>query len=174
MQEDRNEFVVGCAMAARVMDGMLAHLMKDTRVALKYDELFETLCDDMRWLVDVDFDAVWSFLRAVCGQPGGKLRASCISGGHIAFHFFWRRVLEPAGELPWSLMRGDHLHNLEELAAGDKPDEPASQQFWHLMHRGHNRHQLVAALQLMADARWTSVAAEQQHGLAASNHRHHK
>ena len=48
---------------------------------------------------------------------------------------FWRRVLVPAGQLPWGLVAGNIQENLKELAAGEEPEEPAGKQFWKLMHR---------------------------------------
>ena len=70
-------------------------------------------------------------------------------------------------------MRGDRSQNLEDLKNGDSPTEPVSKQLWVLLHQGYNRHQLEAALELMADCSWTSMVVEQQHGSMASIHRHH-
>ena len=35
----------------------------------------------------------------------------------MSFHFVWRRILQPAAGLPWSLCRGGIGANLEELKA---------------------------------------------------------
>ena len=160
------------AFISRVTDGVLAHMLEDARVARNHDELMETLCDDLKWLVDVP-PATWEWIAALTSVAGSELRASCMRGAHISFHFFWRRVLQVAEELPWSLVRGDKFQNLADLAAGPKPDEPTSSQLWELLHMGFSETHLVHALDLMADISWSSLTVEQQHGTLASLHRHH-
>lgn len=104
-----------------------------------------------------------------CGFGGRKpqleeLWAKSISGGRVSYHFFWRRVLKPAGELLWSSVRRDELRNLEELAEGPLPQEPVSRQLWMLMSLGVSRPQLVASVKLLGEADWSTLAPEQQHG----------
>ena len=54
--------------------------------------------------------------------------------------------------------------NMENLAAGDCPDEPVSSQLWELWHGGSMQPQCVQVLKLLAEVGWTSLPCEQQHG----------
>ena len=139
---------------------------------MRHDELWALMCEDMMWLVDVPL-RTWALVSTVVGATAEELRASCIVGGHATFHFFRRRVLEPAGQLPWTLVRGDVAENLEKLAREPAPEEPVSRQIWQLMRQGFNRAQLVATMHLMSDISWPTVAVEQQHGATALLHRYH-
>ena len=86
----------------------------------------------------------------------------------------WRRIFEPAASLPWSLARGNVADNLDELMAGDAPEEPMSNQMWQLVHSGNvPRQELIATVQALGQAGWTSAPAEQQHGSLAVFHRWH-
>ena len=164
--------VAECAFVSRVTDGVLAEIIEDPRVALRHDELWEVLAGDMKWLLEVP-DMVWTSIANVANTTGTDIRAHCIRGGHASFHFFWRRVLEPAGRLPWTLVRGDLQGNLNDLAAGACPEDPVSAKLWKLCQDEYPPHQLVATLRLLADISWSTLAVEQQHGTMASLHRHH-
>ena len=118
-------------------------------------------------------DHVWGAVAEVAERSAEDLRAACIAGGHVSYHFFCRRVLEPAGELPWKLVRGDTAENLRELASGPMPEEPVSQQMWKLLQLGFSSRQLESVLELMADAPWSTLPAEQQHGSLAVLRRWH-
>ena len=98
-------FVVKSAMISRVAEAALQELMEDSRVAIKYESLWATLSEEMLWLVSVDVDT-WMDLANIANVPWEELRSECIAGGHISFHFFWRRCLEVAGGMPWALCRG--------------------------------------------------------------------
>ncbi len=156
----------------RVTDGVLAEVLEDSRVAKNHDELWQTLSEDMLALVEIP-DHVWSAVAEVAERSAEDLRAACIAGGHVSYHFFCRRVLEPAGELPWKLVRGDKAENLRELASGPMPEEPVSQQMWKLLQFGFSSLQLESVLDLMADAPWSTLPAEQQHGSLAVLRRWH-
>ena len=99
LKGDRREVVAQCAFVSRVTDGARAKLLEDPRVAKNFDELLMAVCEDMQSLVEVG-PAVWDMAAAVTDVTGEALRSSCIAGGHISLHFFWRKVLLPASELP--------------------------------------------------------------------------
>ena len=96
---DRRTLVAECAFVSRVTDGVLARLIEGPRVARCYDELVLTICEDLKWLIDLPL-GVWGKAAAGTDLSGDALRASCIKGGHISLHFFWRRVLSPACQQP--------------------------------------------------------------------------
>ena len=117
---------------------------------------------------------MWATIAGIAELEPDEFRAICILGGHLAFHFFWRRVLQPAGELPWSLCQGDLAHNLKDLGEGDvTPPDPVSSKLWQMLQSGFSEASLVRTLELMHDMPWSTLPAEQQHGSMAALHRHH-
>ena len=144
----------------------------DPRVALKYEELWRQLAVDMVWRVKLP-DEVWTELAKVPGCNADDLKTDCIASAHASFHFVWRRVLEPAGELPWSLTRGNLHENLAELQMGPQPDEQASRNLWGLCHLNYPRGQLVKGLRIFSQLSWTSLPCEQLHGSLAVFRRWH-
>ena len=83
------------------------------------------MADEMLWLVQLPL-CVWEVLGCVAEMGAVELRSRCIAGAQTSSHFIWRRVLEPAGDLPWPLFRGGAKANLEELMEGQHPTSHAS------------------------------------------------
>ena len=172
LKAEGKRFVVQAAMGSRVSEGFLSELMDDPRVALRLPELWQAAGEEMRWLIDVS-DDVWKVLGPVCGMRADRLRDRCVAAGHVSFHFLWRRVLHPATNLPWRLVRGDIGGNLEQLKDGPCPQEPVSSQLWHLLHMGYPIVPLINTVRLIGEASWSSLPAEQQHGSLAIFKRWH-
>ena len=168
----RTEFLCATALYSRISEGVQADLLDDSRVAMVYARLWQSASEEMKWLVDLP-EITWSTIGSVCGMGAGEFRDRCIGAGHVSFHFIWRRVLQPASELPWSLTRGDVGANLNILKESDCPEEPISAQLWHLLQIEHPRPQLEQAVLLLQHIGWSSVPAEQQHGSLAVLHRWH-
>ena len=168
----KKEFIVVCGVVSRVAEALQAHLMHDNRVAKQLESIWDVLAKQMKWVIDLPADT-YSLLGEICQLPGTDVADLCINAAHVSLHFVHRRVLAPASELPWSLVRGDVLANLDELAQGECPEEPISKNMWRLLHRGFNRAQLVAAVEMLGEAGWTSLPAEQQHASLANLHRWH-
>ena len=146
--------------------------MQDSRVALKVGDLWQAASDELQWLISLG-DFVWNTFEMICGVPAAELKSRSIRAGHIAYHFMWRRILQPAGELPWRLVCGDLQQNLLQLKEEECPDEPVSSQLWELMHAGYPMPMLVSVLEALGQAGWTAVPAEQQHGSLAQFKRWH-
>ena len=172
LTDTRKQFLAQAAMISRVSEGFQAVLMDDSRVAVIYDDLWAAATDEVKWLISVS-DSVWSAMGGICKWTGDFLKDKCIMGGHISYHFLWRRVLAPASELPWTLCRGDIVANLQELAAGNCPEEPIASQLWQLMQIDFPVGQLQATVKLLGEVGWTSLPAEQQHGSLAQVRRWH-
>ena len=173
LTKDRMGFLITAAMSSRVAESLQAELMQDNRVALRYDELWRAMTQELRWLIDVD-EQVWIKLSGLCDLRPGMLRHDCIAAAHRGYHFFYRRVLRPASMHPWSLCRGDDLlQNLRDLHSGPYPEEPVAQQLWELMDMHWNEGELVATLRLLGQCGWTSLVAEQQHASLAQLKKQH-
>ena len=169
----RMEFVAKAAFVSRVTDGVMAEILKDPRAALRYDEYWKALCEDMKYIVELP-ESVWETAASIIELEPDEFRSSCIQGGHVSFHFFWRRVLQPAGELPWSLCQGDLAQNLKALGERDvPPPDPVSSKLWQMVRSDFSEASLVRTLELMRDISWSTLPVEQQHGSMASLHRHH-
>ena len=171
-EPNRKRFVVEAAFTSRAIDGVMSSIMDDSRVARNYDELFEVLCEDVQWLATTA-PHIWEVVAGFAKCDGAELRSSIMARTHVAFHFFNRRVLEPAADLPWRLCRGDLSANLEAMCAGDEPSEPVSSQMWQLVETGFPKERLLPVLELLADAPWSTTIVEQQHGQVSVVHRHH-
>ena len=168
-------FAAQASISSRVAEGFQAELLEDSRVALHYSTLFATLADEMRWVVDLG-DSIWEALGRVCGSEGYLVQDSTIAAAHTTFHFIWRRVMQRAASYPWKLVRGDIEENLQALQALDEPPaEPVTSQLWTIMneHDTVPREQLVRVVELLGQAPWTSLPAEQQHGSLAMLRRWH-
>ena len=163
----------GTLLSSRVAEAFQLQLLEDSRVARNYEALWMSTLQEMKWVVSID-DKVWQMLAAAGPQLWQELKDDVIRASHISLHFIWRRVLAPALELPWRLVRGNIKENLENLAAGDEPTEPASSNLWNLMQLRCPIELLVRIVKLVGEAPWTSLPAEQQHGSLAALRRCHK
>eukprot|EP00975_Prorocentrum_lima_P060180 12621052-Prorocentrum_lima.AAC.1 len=166
LAEDRRLAVVMFSMCSRVAESILQELLEDPRVAQRYATLWATMSEELRWLVTLE-GHIWHALGRVAGLPPGELASRCIAAGHTSYHFFWRRVLEPASTLPWSLCRGSVEENLRVLKGQPEPSDPVSSQLWHLLQVGFPMQQLVATIVLLGEVSWTTLPAEQQHASLA-------
>ena len=163
----RKEFVCQAALYSRVTEGFMSELLEDARVARVYDRLWAAASEEMRWLVDLS-PGVWQILGRACGLAGIDFADRCIHSGHISFHFLWRRVLQPASEMPWSLCRGDIKANLIALKLAECPGEPMSKQLWQLLQLNFPLAQLEKkTVALLQEVSWSTLVAEQQHASSA-------
>eukprot|EP00974_Lingulodinium_polyedra_P017600 1708100-Lingulodinium_polyedra.AAC.1 len=99
MVADRRQFMVMAAIVSWVPESVLAELLEDHRVALVYDDLWMALATNMKWLVTLP-KHLWVTLASITEVDSSSLQSGCIQGARKAFHFFWRRVLQPASEYP--------------------------------------------------------------------------
>jgi hypothetical protein len=79
-------FFVECAFMSRVSDGVMAELMEGSRVALRYESLFQCLSEDMLWLATVPHQT-WQYVASVAKIDPGDLRSNCAAGGHLSYQF---------------------------------------------------------------------------------------
>ena len=172
LTSEGKRFVVRASIASRVAEGVEAELMQDNRVALRIDELWAAATDELQWVVGLE-DEIWRGLAELCDMDSDALKSSVIRASHISYHFMWRRFLSVAGDLPWRLVRGNRVANLEALKAGDCPAEPMSSKLWEMLRGGAAMPQMVAILDALGQAGWTTVPAEQQHGSLAAFKRWH-
>ena len=133
-------------------------MMRDNRVAKIADDLWDTAAKEVKSAISIP-DSTYALLGKLCDRPGAAVKDDCINAAHISFHFFHRRVLVPAGELPWCLCRGDIERNLDDLAAQECPDEPVSKNLWLLMQRRFHKVQLVKTVATLWEAGMDQLAS---------------
>ena len=142
-------------------------------MASHFDELWGAASQELRWVIDVP-DHMWCSLAVAAGCRADVLKDKTIGAAHVAYHFLWRRVLEPASEYPWRLCRGDPDEHLDDIAAMDGPPaEPNVSHLWHLLQEDYPRSQLKDVIKLFGECSWSSLPAEQQHGSLSLLHRWH-
>ena len=139
-----------------------------------YESLWGAANKELRWLLDVP-DHMWSSLASAAGCRADVLKDKTLQAAHVAYHFLWRRVLEPAGQMPWKWCRGDLKENLEVLGSMEAPpEEPCSRHLWHLIQEDEIPEiHLIGVLKLLAQCPWSTLPAEQQHGSLSLLHRWH-
>lgn len=173
MQGEVKLFIVEAAVVSRVTEGALLSLLDDPRVCNTYEDLWRSVSEEMLWIAQLSM-STWSKLASAGGTRAATLRSECIAAAHVSKHFFWRRVLEPAGQRPWALARGDVRQNLESLREEvDMPSEAMTQQLWLLLQSDFPVQLLIRTVQLLQDVGWTTLPVEQQHGSVASLRRLH-
>jgi hypothetical protein len=172
LKEDRKAFIATSAIVSFVPEAVLTLLLKDSRVMHQYANLWETLSQQMLWLVSLPA-YFWEAVAGSVDMSAEELKSNCINGGHVSFHFFWRRVLQPASEAPWCLCFGDVKANVEELRDGPEPSELVSWQLWCMLRAGISENIVMLTIILMKEIPWTTLPAEQQHGVMAALHRFH-
>jgi hypothetical protein len=94
-------FMAECAIVSRVTEGAMISLLEDPRVCSTYQQLWQAVSEEMLWVIGLPMP-VWTILSGVAETTAIELRSSCIAAAHASMHFFWRRVLQPAGQRPWS------------------------------------------------------------------------
>ena len=166
---------MAASVVSRVAEGFQAELMTDNRVAARHGELWAAATKELKYVVDLP-DHLWCKLAQVSdGLTATQLKDRVIRGAHVSYHFLWRRVLKPAGGLPWRLVRGNVDENLDWLAAQPAaPSEPCSKNMWYLLQNDRlPRAHLKAVVSLLGECSWSSMPAEQQHASVALLHRWH-
>ena len=169
---DARRFVAQAAICSRVADAVLCVLLEDPRVVAKREELWSVASEELLWVCSLAED-VWCTLADAAGVPLNDLRSSTVGASHTSYHFIWRRILKPSGELPWSLASGDVLDNLDALRVGERPLEPMAEQMWLLLQCGFDVEQLASTVRLLLEVSWTTTMAEQQHSSLALLMRYH-
>ena len=155
-----------------MVEAFQTELMEDNRVALIYPDLYRVISEEMKWVIDLP-QHIWDSLGAIAGRASVEIKDDTIRAAHTSYHFLWRRVLEPAGDFPWKLCRGNLVANLRKLKAGECPDEPLSSQLWLLLQKKITEERLEQVLKLLGHVGWTSLPCEQQHGSLAQLRRWH-
>ena len=154
-----------------VSEHVLASILKDDRVALNIDKLYRIMREESDRALGLS-DAVLSLLAGMCDSSFHWLRDQVACSVAIQVGYAGAK-LRPALGLPWSLGRGDIVHNLEQLARGPRPSDPVALKIFDLMRLKYPMVELKAAIGLLLEAGWTTTCTEQGHSTASKIVRSH-
>lgn len=161
-------------IVSHVADAFLVELLEDDRVAKRSDELEALLVEELEWVMGISFEVWGKLARLIPGYSSHLMRANCVRSAHIVQAFIFRRVLQKARGLPWSLARGDVAANLEVFRLQPEPQDVVSQKIHKLLAAGYQASSVAEGVRLLSEIQWCTTSVEQAHGSVAVVHRHHK
>eukprot|EP00959_Pyramimonas_sp_CCMP1952_P184332 3854719-Pyramimonas_sp.AAC.1 len=116
------------ATASPCLDKVLLLLAKDDRLPKMLTTIDAEIANAIGRLENISFP-VWQALSACAGLQVGDVRNCAISAAWAAASHMNSRFRE-ALRLPYTLLQGDRVRNLEELTRGARPDEDNSGRIW--------------------------------------------
>ena len=170
-------FSVVASIASRPTEALSLMMLEDDR-AVRLVEAYEAcLNEEMDWMANIT-EPVWQMLELVACSSGSTCRAirsACLHCAHTSCSYIHHNFLDHVRSLPWSLAIGDIEANLESLATSSAPlDDPVTKNIHALLKMNFSRPQLVEAVAMLKDCRWSTAFAEQLHAHAAALHRLHR
>ena len=170
-------FSVVASIASRPTEALSLMMLEDDR-AVRLVEAYEAcLNEEMDWMANIT-EPVWQMLELVACSSGSTCRAirsACLHCAHTSCSYIHHNFLDHVRSLPWSLAIGDIEANLESLATSSAPlDGPVAKKIHALLTMNFSRPQLVKAVAMFKDCRWSTAFAEQLHAHAAVLHRLHR
>ena len=165
------------ALSCWPAQSFLSGLMEDDRVLHHYEAYKQDLEGEMAWLVGLS-PPVWIWLNGLTGaetKTAFQPRHDCIEAARVSVAFITDRVLRVCTQLPFSLLLGDVVENLQKLAAGPSvANSDVASKIQRLLRHGGHEEDIIRALALVRDIHWTTLGAEQSHGSLAVLHRFHR
>lgn len=152
-------------------------LLKDDRFLLRAAQLWETMCDDHRYILEVK-PVMWKWLSEIVGYPDGAdpdLRSQVVWSSLAALGYSFRDSFERLERLPLSLTQGDLDNNLQALAKADYTElvDEFSKSMRMCIEIGVERSVLVSVLKLCREAPCCTNLVEQGHGSGAATLKAH-
>ena len=110
-------FVFLCGLSSRVAEAALLSVMEDNRLALKVEEVDNSMEEELAYMDKVPLP-VWKLTAQHLDMGALSLRSAVLQAGHIQKAFVNVRCLDRFRQPPWSLCRGDVVKNMEQLKNG--------------------------------------------------------
>ena len=156
-------FCVAIGLVAYLPEAFLGGVLCDNRAALRRDDLQESVLLEWQFLEHLP-PSFWRSLAPLVDLCPAALRNMVIKGAAVAWSYLEWRVVSALWDLPWSLCCGDLDDNLSALADMEGPPlEPVAANIWSLLKVKYERKAMLAALELLSTASFTSTFAEKQH-----------
>ena len=164
-------YAIVASVVTNACDSFLLALLEDDRVARRLSELEGILQEELMWVVSIS-DGIWGRLAELTtGVSPCELRSWALRAASIIQAFITHKVIRVARGLPWSLVQGDIVANLQTLAEKEGPLDSTSTKIRSLVRSGYPMHRIVAGVQLLGEVHWTSTSVEQGHCSTSTLHR---
>ena len=105
---------------------------------------------------------------------GSVLRSDALDAAYATSAYVHQHFFSQVRSHPWTFAMGNIEENVEALAQGARPTEEVAGKIWELCRLQCNRQELVDAISMFKECRWTTAIAEQLHGFGASIHKLHR
>lgn len=169
-------FAAIASVACRPVESAIVALMEDDRALMQSASLKAGCVEELGWIQSLPL-GVWTKLAAVVG-PGcsaRELRSDALEAADVSMAYADKKFFRELGGMPWALAQGNISENLDKLATEARaPDDETAKKIWSLVKAGTNRVELVEAVQMLLQVRWSTSIVEQLHGTCASIHKLHK
>ena len=149
-------------------------LLEDDRAVRNIDAYEATLREELHWIAQLPsatYDLLASLIEV---QVGSDLRSDCLDSAHVACAYVDQNFFAEVRCLPWTLAMGNIEENVEVLAQSGRPADEVAGKIWELCRLQCNRKELVEAISMFRECRWSTAVAEQLHGFGASIHKLHR
>ena len=174
MSDTERRFIIVTGLSSIATDKLMAALLKDDRVALQpavFLDAFDSGIQDVLALPDLLFNRLSGF---VAGYDGHQLRHEVVRATLQIRGDVDRKLFGVLRQLLYKFLAGNRAAKLDELASST--ETPACEilaKAQRLAQIGFSRVNLLEAFDLIAQAPWTTLRAEQMHGAAAAQHKQH-
>ena len=112
--------------------------------------------------------SIWTLIaKHVPPWHGAVLRDQVLQAANASVSYLCYYALDVVAGLPYSLGRGDTVHNMRDLLSGPEPPEENAKRGKRLLERGKSLHLVGNAFKLLAEAPFSTKTVEQPHGSIA-------
>ena len=170
-------FSVVAAISSRPTESLSLMMLEDDRAVRNVEAYEACLDEEMEWMANIT-EPVWQMLElAACNSDSSSrtIRSACLNCAHTSCSYTHHNFLKHVRSLPWSLAIGDVEANLESFSHSTEPvEDSVAKKIKALLGMQFNRPQLVEAVTMLKDCRWSTALAEQLHAHASVLHRLHR
>lgn len=165
------------ALATRPADAVLSALFEDDRAVLHCHRYRTAMDEEVAYLWSVP-DKVWSFVvEALPAEVSSiELRSDTIRSAAVSCAYISKVFFGPLRQLPWSLATSENIEAqvLDLWSLDEPPLDDTAARIWQLGRVGFDLADVVRAVRLFRQVRFSTTVAEQIHGITSALHRYHK
>ena len=169
-------FCAVAAISSRPTEALSLAMLEDDRAVRNIVSYEACLKGELEWMEQLG-EPVWLLLEHACasGSSCTAIRSDCLDCAHTSLAYSYKNFLDKVRSMPWCIAIGDVDANLEAFAASTEPvDDPVAKKIKTLLGMNFSRPQLVEAVSMFRDCRWSTAFAEQLHAQAAVLHKLHR
>ena len=162
------------SFSAYCSDAALGCVAEDDRLPSRLPVIDGEVSRALRKTEAIGYE-VWGFLTSAIGVSAVSARDASVQAAWTAATSMHSKF-RAARRLPYALLPGDRIRNLEALRDGERPREDNSARMWDGMHEGLKKEPVdyLEELECIAQASWATFATEQGHIGVSGPLRHHR